>query len=223
MSDKFPNTVFSSDSEPLYEASSYLRHVWPGPFKFHTACFDNVYSTKGADKTIQEVSKIYTKANPNAGYKLYTPSQIENTDLEWFVHYAFLHYEYFGNARTENLSVELDIEKVLSYMSPKRVEHVYSCFREVAGVDAIVRKIILSRRVDYGKYIEFHTSDSPCTLELALNGENDYTGGRLVYLYNDLFDSPQRPAGTITVHADDIVHGVTKLESGVRCSMYFCA
>ena len=58
-------------------------------------------------------------------------------------------------------------------------------------------------------------------MQLALNGDDEYSGGRIVFASNDGFYVPSRPAGTITVHDDTIVHGVTKMEAGVRYGLFF--
>ena len=57
--------------------------------------------------------------------------------------------------------------------------------------------------------------------QVALNGDGDYEGGRLVYLTgNGVFRTPPRPAGTTTIHNCGIVHGVTKMGWGVRYGLF---
>jgi len=57
-------------------------------------------------------------------------------------------------------------------------------------------------------------------MQVALNGEDEYEGGRLVYLKDGEFQIPKRPAGSITIHENDIVHGVSKLVKGVRYGLF---
>ena len=77
-------------------------------------------------------------------------------------------------------------------------------------------EIVLRRCSAHGKFINFHTDVSLKTMQLAVNGDDEYFGGRLVYLSKDKLEAPARPAGTITIHNNKIVHGVSILESGTR-------
>ena len=47
-----------------------------------------------------------------------------------------------------------------------------------------------------------------------------YVGGRLVYVTQDGMTYPDRSAGSFTLHRNDILHGVTRLESGVRYGLF---
>jgi hypothetical protein len=58
-------------------------------------------------------------------------------------------------------------------------------------------------------------------MQLAVNGDNEYYGGRLIYLNKEKMIAPSRPAGAITIHNNQIVHGVSKLESGTRYGLFF--
>ena len=60
-------------------------------------------------------------------------------------------------------------------------------------------------------------------MQVALNTDDEYKGGRLTFMTTLGAISPPRPAGTITVHDNTIVHGVTLLKSGVRYGLFFLA
>lgn len=81
-------------------------------------------------------------------------------------------------------------------------------------------EIVIRRCFAHGKFINFHTDFSRKTLQVALNNDTEYEGGRLVYLTEGKVHTPERKAGSITIHENDIVHGVTKLESGIRYSLF---
>ena len=81
-------------------------------------------------------------------------------------------------------------------------------------------EILIRRCCAYGKFINFHTDVSLKTLQLALNDETEYEGGRLMYLIDGKVNVPPRTAGSITIHHNDIVHGVTKLHSGTRYGLF---
>ena len=85
--------------------------------------------------------------------------------------------------------------------------------------------LIKLRRVEErdGSFVAFHTdSHSRRTMQVALNGDAEYRGGRLVFATGAGFVIPDRPAGTATIHTDRIVHGVTALTGGVRCGLFLC-
>jgi hypothetical protein len=46
-------------------------------------------------------------------------------------------------------------------------------------------EIILRRCSAHGKFINFHTDVSLKTMQLAVNGDDEYFGGRLIYLSKD--------------------------------------
>ena len=60
------------------------------------------------------------------------------------------------------------------------------------------------------------------TVQITLNNESDYVGGRLCFVTrpagsrSNVLTVVSRPAGTLTCHSAKVLHGVTKLHSGVR-------
>lgn len=81
--------------------------------------------------------------------------------------------------------------------------------------------IIIRRCQSHGKLIDFHLDSSTRTLQLVLNDDKDYVGGRLVFATEGQLHVPVRSKGTVTIHDNTIVHGVTQLESGVRYGLFF--
>lgn len=84
-----------------------------------------------------------------------------------------------------------------------------------------ISEIIVRRCETHGKLIDFHTDYSLKTLQLSLNDDSEYVGGRLLYVTNGKVESPVRKRGTVTVHNNKIVHGVTRLVSGIRFGLFF--
>jgi predicted 2-oxoglutarate/Fe(II)-dependent dioxygenase YbiX len=58
-------------------------------------------------------------------------------------------------------------------------------------------------------------------MQVALNNDSSYDGGRLVYLSNGRIHMPKRDAGTVTIHNDEIVHGVSMMQAGTRYGLFF--
>ena len=54
-------------------------------------------------------------------------------------------------------------------------------------------------------------------MQVALNGDDEYQGGQLVFATGpDGILVPARPRGSATIHTHSIVHGVTALTGGTR-------
>ena len=78
--------------------------------------------------------------------------------------------------------------------------------------------------------IDFHCDGAYATytVQLTLNDSAEYDGGRLCFVTKETCKArdkihltvPERPAGTLTGHHRDILHGVTRLHSGVRYSLF---
>jgi len=59
------------------------------------------------------------------------------------------------------------------------------------------------------------------TLQITINGDDEYQGGRLCFYSPDAgLHIPPRPSGTVTVHPRHQLHGVTRLISGKRYSLF---
>lgn len=69
--------------------------------------------------------------------------------------------------------------------------------------------------------INFHTDVSAKTMQVSINDEKDYEGGRLIFASEGKIHIPTRNKGTVTVHNNKIVHGVSRLESGIRYGLFF--
>lgn len=59
--------------------------------------------------------------------------------------------------------------------------------------------------------INFHTDVSAKTLQVSLNDDSEYEGGKLIYASQGRLHIPKRVKGSVTVHNNKIVHGVTLL------------
>ena len=70
--------------------------------------------------------------------------------------------------------------------------------------------------------VPFHTDFCKSTMQVALNHEEEYCGGRLTFATAEGFVQPARPRGTATVHQGSTVHGVSQMVSGVRHSLFLC-
>jgi len=58
------------------------------------------------------------------------------------------------------------------------------------------------------------------TVQIALNDETEYVGGRLCFVDNNGLTVTSRPAGTLTSHPANVLHAVTKLHLGIRYGLF---
>uniref|UniRef100_A0A0G4FBA2 Ubiquitin-like domain-containing protein n=1 Tax=Chromera velia CCMP2878 TaxID=1169474 RepID=A0A0G4FBA2_9ALVE len=70
--------------------------------------------------------------------------------------------------------------------------------------------------------IDFHCDGDYAshTVQICVNDQAEYAGGRLVFFTEKGLEFPERTPGSVTVHCRKVLHGVTHLESGVRKSLF---
>lgn len=59
-------------------------------------------------------------------------------------------------------------------------------------------------------------------MQVSLNSDEDYEGGRLIFATNKELIIPKREIGSITIHDNSMIHGVSIMTSGVRYGLFFC-
>ena len=127
------------------------------------------------------------------------------------------------------LDLQLDLTKseLEAAIGSSAVSQLLLLFSGAVGVELVVaeyqyglRAIRLRRVEASGHCVPFHVDLSCRTMQVALNDEHEYAGGRLVYVTHTGFECPPRPAGSATIHGHRIVHGVTELHEGVRYSLF---
>lgn len=59
-------------------------------------------------------------------------------------------------------------------------------------------------------------------MQVALNSDEEYCGGHLVFATAKGFVVPERPVGSATIHDNGVVHGVSPLKHGVRYGLFLC-
>mmetsp|Transcript_10137 Transcript_10137/g.15009 ORF Transcript_10137/g.15009 Transcript_10137/m.15009 type:complete len:455 (-) Transcript_10137:858-2222(-) len=68
--------------------------------------------------------------------------------------------------------------------------------------------------------IGWHTDFARRTLQVALNSDDEYEGGRLMYATMNGLHIPQRQAGCATLHESSIAHGVSEMTAGCRYGLF---
>lgn len=121
-----------------------------------------------------------------------------------------------GLDQSFDFKLDLTVEDLQEVLGNETMTHLASLFGE--PFDQIkIRRVTASS----GARIDFHTDHNRRTMQVALNGDDEYVGGRLVYATQSGLQEPLRPAGSATIHDHTIPHGVTPLVSGVRYGLFF--
>jgi ubiquitin len=82
--------------------------------------------------------------------------------------------------------------------------------------------IKLRRVAAANQCVPFHCDYSKRTMQVALNAEHEYGGGKLTFATALGFMQPARPRGSATTHVNSLVHGVSTLTHGVRYGLFLC-
>jgi len=127
-------------------------------------------------------------------------------------------------------------------MSDFRLELTQEQLAEIAGqhaAEAVVKSCsslkpqtvaprIVARRVSASSgssagCIRWHRDVATATVNIPLNSESCYDGGRLQFMVNNEIDQPHRNVGSAAIFDDTVLHGVTELVSGTRYGLLaFC-
>jgi hypothetical protein len=119
-------------------------------------------------------------------------------------------------AHDEQVHISMrELERLVSTDQAQRLQRLYG-----SPIDEIIIRRVAA--VAQHHLIAFHTDISSYkTMQVALNEEDEYEGGRLVFATVEGFVEPARPPGAYTIHHWNMPHGVTGLRSGVRYSLFF--
>ena len=86
--------------------------------------------------------------------------------------------------------------------------------------DGYYNSIYIRKVLGDTSLIDFHKDYSKRTMKIALNDPTEYEGGNLVYLSDGCIHIPEQVKGSITIHTNDIIHGVTPIVNGCRYSLF---
>ena len=82
-------------------------------------------------------------------------------------------------------------------------------------------RIVLRRReAKANQRLTFHRDHAAVTVNVALNGDGEYQGGRLMFLQDGEVVCPSRGQGSVVVNDNLVVHGVSAVQAGTRYSLF---
>jgi uncharacterized protein (TIGR02466 family) len=126
--------------------------------------------------------------------------------------------EYQVNLSVEGLSELLDRDAVAALLT---MPQALGAPADLA-VDELYERIDIFLRMyspQTRPYIAFHSDTCSYTVNIALNDDDSFDGGRLLTVNGSALKAPSRPSGSAIVHAGNLVHGVTRIKSGTRYSL----
>lgn len=124
-----------------------------------------------------------------------------------------------NHTKEEDLKLDLSAHALSTMVGPDTLAGLARIFGGKHGVE--FNQIKLRRVEARGQCINFHLDHSKRTMQVPLNGDDEYVGGRLVFATETGLLFPRRSAGSATIHDYRIVHGVTTMKQGTRYSLFF--
>jgi predicted 2-oxoglutarate/Fe(II)-dependent dioxygenase YbiX len=117
------------------------------------------------------------------------------------------------------LKIDISLPQLQGLVGPESTRELLAAFGDTHTLDAIkLRRVLPSGNT----YIKLHTDTHCKTLQVPLNDDSGYEGGRLVFVNEQTsqLEAPCRPRGSVTIHTHAVIHGVTPLVKGVRYSLF---
>jgi uncharacterized protein (TIGR02466 family) len=126
--------------------------------------------------------------------------------------------EYQVNLSVEGLTELLGRDKVAALL---KMPEALGAPSDLAARDFYQRIDIFVRMYSphTRPYIAFHSDTCSYTVNIALNDDSSFDGGKLLAVNGTALTAPLHGLGTAILHAGDVVHGVSKIERGTRYSL----
>ena len=121
-----------------------------------------------------------------------------------------------------DLQLTLTRDELLQMISKSELVDIEALYCAASAAGHSFNQIKL-RRVGAkpGECIQFHTDvSSTLTMQVPLNDDSEYDGGRLMFATASGMLQPARPAGSATIHESHVVHGVSQMLGGVRYGLF---
>lgn len=132
-----------------------------------------------------------------------------------------------GSSKHEHVNVNKDMKLVFGSDDRALFDSLMKeegAFARLNGYHRTDSKLVLRRSEGpLDGCIAFHCDGGYArdTVQITLNDDSEYEGGRLVFYSPDVgLQMHKRPAGTFTKHPPKAMHGVTRLVSGKRYSLF---
>eukprot|EP00051_Salpingoeca_urceolata_P015562 m.202188 g.202188 ORF g.202188 m.202188 type:complete len:517 (+) comp18435_c4_seq4:211-1761(+) len=124
----------------------------------------------------------------------------------------------------DDFKLDLTVDRLVELVGERTVSELMGLFRcdPARRCDVVLRRVKARAANGTKACIGFHTDEATRTMQVPLNGDDEYEGGRLTFVTRSHgVVQPTRPAGCATIHDDTILHGVSRLLRGSRYSLFF--
>eukprot|EP00945_MAST-04E_sp_MAST-4E-sp1_P001031 g1031.t1 len=161
----------------------------------------------------------YNKTKQNATFTACRETVLELSLCKTLKSYADRKHkncQHLLQVNSNDLKIDLDRASLINLIGEPNVLTLTKLF------PGIINEIKIRRCASHGEWIKLHTDHSQLTMQVPLNSDTDYVGGKLVYVNgrDAKITVPSRRAGSYTIHDNKILHGVSRLESGVRYGLF---
>ena len=140
----------------------------------------------------QEVTAMieHLSGDQTADY-LIKDSDIDQAILKKLVDFADATYQESlkadnNSGDVDDLKIDLTRDQLVGMVGDSVCQRIEKMF------DSDYTDIIIRRCQTHGKHINFHTDVSQKTLQISLNSDSEYEGGRLVYATKGKLEAPRR-------------------------------
>ncbi len=120
---------------------------------------------------------------------------------------------YYHN-NEQDFKLEITSETLQKLIGNNKLEKIQKVFQNN------ISKIKLRRVYGNKSFIDFHKDYANKTLKIPLNSHREYKGGDLIYLSNGKIHIPKQNLGSMTIHDNSIIHGVSQITEGIRYSLF---
>ena len=197
----------AQDESKMTVGKEYLRHAERQPIDLATA--NELCLLFGAKSGVDTV-------------KVFPPGTVVSGDVVTTLR-RYVEDQYTSALMPDqDFKVYMTIGELTAMIGAEPVKNLMGCFGpRMPRVEDVT--VVLRRCRTHHQLIHFHTDSSLRTLQLQLNSGHglDYSGGEVLFVHSAIGAlSPQRVAGTVTVHDNTALHGVTEVENGVRASLF---
>lgn len=119
--------------------------------------------------------------------------------------------------------VNLSEHKLQKIVGRDALERLWSVPRRLEGDESLsferVGVFIRMYRTSMRPWMPFHRDGNHWTVNVALNDDDEYRGGRLLALHDNQLQVIERQEGDVTCHRGRVFHGVSAMIDGTRYSM----
>ena len=141
--------------------------------------------------------------------------------------FSNIHSEISVDSNSEDFKVQLTLSQLESLMGYERTKQLLNTFftfitsSSTSIKNSLTPQILIRRTNLSNKCIPFHIDNSSNTMQVILNKIYEVDGGNVIYIRKNQVIITKRKEGLILYHQNDILHGVTIMNTGIRYSLFF--